>query len=95
MNKVKYLLVSVLVFLLLTGCGASNNDRNNASPTPDTNTTDNMNNGDTTNDNGNNMVDDAADAVGDVGNGVADGVKDVGRGISNGVNSMTGNNNNR
>ena len=43
--------------------------------------------------NGNNMMENAGDAVENVGEGVADGIENVGDGIADGVDSMTGNDN--
>ena len=45
-------------------------------------------------DNGNNMMNDAGNAVEDVGNGIVNGVEDVGNGIKDGMNEMTGNGSN-
>ena len=39
------------------------------------------------------MMDDAGDAVSDMGKGLADGMRDVSNGVANGVNEMTGNGN--
>ena len=86
MKNIKYIFISVLIFLMLTSCGNNNNDMSNtASPSPDT-----TQNG---TDNGN-VIDDAGNAVEDVGRGVANGVKDVGDGVADGIDAVTGNENN-
>lgn len=91
MKNIKYLIISVFIFLLLTACGNNNTGTNTASPSPATNQTDNA---------GNNAMKDVGDAVKDVGNGaangvkdVSEGVKDVGDGVADGIDKVTGNEN--
>ena len=91
MKNIKYVIISTFIFLLLTACGSNNTGTNTASPSPETNQTDNM---------GDNAAKDAGNAVKDVGNGAAngvkdfgEGVKDVGDGVADGIEKVTGNEN--
>ncbi len=81
MKKLRYVLISTFIFLMLAGCGSDNTMDNTASPSPSS-TADSM-------------IDNAGDAVEDVGDGVVDGVKDVGEGVENGIKDITGNEENK
>ncbi len=84
MKKTKYILISTLLFLLLTGCGRDNTDTG-------TNST-NQNN------NGTNAVEDMGDGiidgVEDAGEGIIDGAEDIGEGVKDSMDNMTGKNDN-
>ena len=78
MKKLRYILLCGALMLCLASCGSEPGNTAN----------------DVTNDNGgNNMMDDAGNAMEDVGDGIVDGVEDVGNGIKDGMNEMTGNGN--
>ena len=78
MMKLRYILLCGALMLCLASCGSEPGNTAN----------------DVTNDNGgNNMMDDAGNAMEDVGDGIVDGVEDVGNGIKDGMDEMTGNGN--
>ena len=85
MKKTKYILISTLLFLLLTGCGRDNNETG-------TNSTNQNNN------NGTNAVEDIGDGVIDgvenAGDGIIDGAEDIGNGVKKSMDNMMGKNGN-
>jgi len=92
MKKMKYLFVSVLVFLMLTGCGESdNNQTGNPGASPNTNATDNNGdvNGTSNNDGITGNTNDNGTSTDSNSSGVAenagDAVKNMGRGVADGV----------
>lgn len=85
MKKTKYILISTLLFLLLTGCGSNDNNTGN-------NSTNQGNN------NGTNAVEDIGDGVIDgvenAGDGIIDGAEDIGNGVKKSMDNMMGKNGN-
>ncbi len=78
MKKIKYILLCSALMLCLASCGSEPGDTSN-------NVTDGNN--------GNNMMDDAGNAIEDMGEGVMNGAEDVGNGIKDGMDEMTGSGN--
>lgn len=74
MKRIKYTFISLAIFLLLTGCGNTVDDKNNSSPSP-------------TAESG--VADDVGNAVKDTVDGAADGVKDLGEGVKDAADSVT------
>ena len=96
MKKTRKLILSVLVLLMLAGCGgnkANNKDNTNIPSDTSGNTANDKNMGE------DNLGDDMKEGAESVGEGVSDGVKDLGEGVKNvgdgvaeGIDDVTGNN---
>ena len=76
MKNIKIFIITAALISLLAACG--NNNKNSATPTPEVTSTP-----------GNNVMDDAGNAVKDTGDAVGDAVKDAGDAVGDATKGVT------
>ena len=82
MKKMKYILISALLLLALTGCGNDKSNNTNQGNNNGTNAVEDMGDG-------------IIDGAQDVGDGIIDGAEEIGDGVKKSMDDMTGINKNR